>query len=404
MTSEEINQFIRENWKAMSDREMGEPFGISQKAVQQRRFSMGLHKKKGVAKPKDYGKGEQTFEEIGQVEKLKEEVSRLRKMLKEKAKTSAEEAAVAQAIREVVPTRKPVSVPRKVKNNGEKDVESAILMLGDLHYGEVVDESATGGINVYNIDICERRFDYTIEMAVKMAKQKLVSYHIPRLYVFGLGDWISGLIIEDIDRYNEVQVMEQCFGCAEMAERGLLALCQEFEEVVFVGVGGNHARLRPQTYFKMKQVESFDYLIYKLLEQRLKDQPNLKFVIPRAFWSVVDVEGFRFMVTHGDMFKTPSWGGTPYYGLQKDYYRWRSMLEQEGMGFLYMVTGHLHLPTRGLPYGKGEFVINGSLKSGSDEYSLATQRGGTSATQYFIGVHKRFGYTWTFPIKSDHIR
>jgi predicted phosphodiesterase len=342
---------------------------------------------------------EPSLYDVGEVERLREEVKRLREYIRQTSKEAAESQAIANAIREVVKSRPAVAAPRPPKLRQEVEVESAVLVLSDFHYGEVVSEEETGGIAVYSPAICEARFAYTIEKAIQMAKEKLRSYHFPKLYVFALGDWVSGLTIKEIEISNEMGVVEQALLCAEMVEKGLLQLCQSFEQVVFVGVAGNHSRVKTEKYFKLKQVESYDYLIYKILEQRLARQPNLIFHIPRSFWAIERVENTRFMLMHGDQVR--SWMGMPWYGLQREYLKWRALAESFVGGFDNLVVGHFHSPNR-ITIQRNEIIINGSLKGG-DEFSLGAISAATDPVQFFFGVHPRRGITWEFRVNSKDV-
>lgn len=331
---------------------------------------------------------------------LQEQHNQLRSKMREQSKRNASVEAMVEAIEETVPTRDPVPVPKPLKVNGDVDTEDVVLCLGDFHYGEVVDPEETGGIAVYNIDVAQARLEHTIDTAIKMAKEKLRGgYHLPRLYVFGLGDWVSGIIHDELEISNEVQIVSQVLESGELLEEALLKLCQHFEEVIFVGVVGNHGRVKQERYFKGKAINNYDFLVYKMVAKALKNQPNLTMRIPKSFWHIEAVQGHRYLLMHGDVIR--QWMGMPWYGMQREYLKWRALAESFVGGFDDLVIGHFHNPNI-VTIQRDEIIVNGAFKGG-DDYSLGIGVA-CDPIQLMWGVHPRRGRTWTFQINSADIR
>ena len=324
---------------------------------------------------------EPTYKELSQNERLKQQNRELKKQLGELMLADARTDALVEAIQTEVAVREPVP-PARLKKLGRGVMQmGGVLDLGDWHYGEVVDAKATGGTHQYNTEIAKERFDYTIDEAIRLAQM----YEIQELDVVLGGDMISGNIHTDLERHNEVMTIEQTLGMAEVTYSGLEKLCQAFAEVRVHGVSGNHARMDKVPYFKKKQVENLDYLMYKICEQKGKDQPNLKFNIPESIWTVFETQGRAFLTLHGDTNRHQNSMGISFYSLEKFL---RTFALEGYVGnipkFDDMITHHLHTAAD-IPVGELTIFVNGSGK-GPDEYSGGGLRPQSRAQQRFLAV------------------
>jgi len=320
-----------------------------------------------------------SYEQIGEVERLKQELADTRKLLRDNARADSQTRLVIDALKEVVPARREVP-PAKALKLGRLAVKtSGILDIGDVHYGELVTSRSTGGVAEYSPEIAKARFDYTVKEAIRLGKEHKIS----SIWVIGGGDMISGDIHDDLSRSNEVMPIEQTLECAEMMYGGLEKLCQAFPEVNFVGVSGNHPRMYRVPFYNRKQIESLDFMLYKMLEAKGVNQPNLKFHTPESFWTIINVEERKFLVMHGDTIKQQNSMGLPVYGFMKEGWKWGNMRDQVG-DFDDMMLHHFHTPTR-LNLGSGSLFVNGALK-GKDDFSLAGTRLPAPACQRFLTV------------------
>ncbi len=334
-----------------------------------------------------------------QIARLTDEISHLKKVYTSQTRESAALDALVAAIHEVVPTMKPVRVPKKRIISDEVEEESLVLLLGDLHIGETVDPEQTAGISVFNVDIARRRIQYTVDTAISIAREKMSQYHFRRLVVPILGDVVSGIIHDELRVNDELGIVGQLIVAVEILAEALLKLCQEFEEVHVPCVVGNHGRVTEERYFKGKATNNYDYLVYKMLEMMLADQPNLTWDIPKSFFTVVHVENESFLLLHGDVVK--SWMGIPFYGLQRAYLKWRALHADYGFPFKHMIVGHYHNPNM-QTIVRYELIINGCIKGG-DEYSIGAIAAACDPVQIMFGVHPRKGITHRWYLNSRDI-
>lgn len=345
--------------------------------------------------PKDYTAKDR------KIARLEEEIRQTRKLYKSQTKQTAGMDALVEAIYEVVPALPQVIVPEPYITKGKEiEEESAVLCLGDWHYGQVVDPEENGGISVYNIDVAKRRIDFTVETAIKLATEKLQGYSFKTLHVFGLGDFVSGIIHDETVVNNEVNIVEQVLEVSNLLAEALLKLAMAFPEVQFAGVVGNHGRTEQKMYWNQKAANNYDYMVYKIVERQLANQPNISFNCPKSFWAIAEVENTKFLVTHGDTVR--GWGSIPFYGLQRLYTKMRTLQQDFGADFHHVVCGHLHNPNQ-FTIVRHKMFINGALVGG-DPYSIGAVSAASDPVQMFFGVHPRRGITWQWEINSSHIR
>lgn len=318
---------------------------------------------------------------LGQNEKLRTENQKLWQLVKERSAADEHTQSIIATLQELVPAR-PEVPPARLRKLGRGVLRTAgILDLGDWHYGEVVDAEATGGVACYDTEIAKARFDFTIDEAIRLGR----FYGINHLDVVLGGDMISGNIHDDLNRHNEVMVIEQTLGMAEVAYGGLEKLCQAFAKVRVHGVSGNHARMEKIPYFKQKQVENLDYMMYKLLEHKGRDQANLEFNIPRSFWTIFETEGRRFLTMHGDTNRHQNSMGISFYAVEKELRKWQGMAHTGTIPHFHdIISHHLHTAAT-IPVGEAIAWINGSGK-GQDEYTQAGTRPPSRAQQRFLAV------------------
>ena len=332
--------------------------------------------------------------------RLEDEIKRLRQLYKMSVRDTSSTDVLVDVIRKSVPSLAGLTPPKPVVVNGDVETETAVLLLGDWHVGEVTDIEETGGIATYDTDIARRRALYTVQSAVRIAKGHLKGgYHIPNIEVFGLGDFVSGIIHKELEVTNEQGIVEQILEASRILAESLLLLSQHFETVTFTGVVGNHGRVEMQRYFKMKAKNNYDRLVYEIVKVMLANQPNITINVSLSFWALRKVENTRFLIMHGDNIK--GWMGFPFYGENRAYMKMRALLEGYGNGFDTLVLGHFHTPNI-FQVQRDEVINNGSTKGG-DEYSLGAVSAACDPVQVFFGVHPKRGRTWTFYLNSKSV-
>jgi len=334
-----------------------------------------------------------------QFEHLRSKIKILQKKYAAAIKTASLQEAVLDQLKTHInalppvdfPSSKPVAIKDKEKVKDSE--EELVLLLSDLHAGEVVIKEELNGLNEYNFDICTYRLKYLADSIRDIVKNKLRGYKFRKLNIFGLGDFVSGTIHEELVASSEGTIVESTINLAYVLAQMILELSVDFEEIKFTGIVGNHGRLTKQVQYKSRYV-NWDYICYQLLSMFLANQKNVTFNIPKSFWTLETVNNFNFLLIHGDNIRSNL--GIPWYGIRKVVSNLKELLESKDQRFHYVTLGHFH--NLGLLDGvKGETMINGSV-IGGNEFSIGAMFTSSQACQLFCGVHHKKGVTFRYKI------
>lgn len=272
--------------------------------------------------------------------------------------------------------------------------QDAIAFLACLHFGEVVSFEETGGLGDYDIAMAQARMQYYVDSTLDLAFNHHAGEEFGKLWVVDAGDNISGLIHEELERTNERDVADQVFGAAMLMSNALRDWAAYFPQVVFVGLPGNHGRMRVKKGFKQVVGSSFDTLVYYLVRERVRDIPNVEVHIPRSFFTLETINGHNFCFTHGDMAR--SWLRIPYYGIERLRREMADLLRRIDQEFEYFCMSHFHVNAT-IQETSGETILTGSSK-GPCEYSTGAKAVGSDPTWQFIGVHEKRGVSFRYPV------
>lgn len=333
---------------------------------------------------------EQSFEELGQTERLKREVTDLRRQLRDAAVADAGQLAVAQAIRDTVPTRPTVPIPKRRSPKSSHYKYEGLNHTSDVHYGEAVRSSSTGGLAEYNPDIAKARIEAITAETIDIGRYMKIG----KLAVCYGGDLISGLIHDDLERSNVEMVVQQSMDMADIIVEQLQGYSQAFPQVEVDFRSGNHGRPYRPMFFNRKQVENFDYVTAQLVERSLANQKNLKFLTNETFWNVIEAGNRKFLTMHGDTIKHANSMSLPWYSMFKELLKWQGMRGAGGPEFNDMLIGHFHNPAS-IQMGDSTLRVAPAVK-GPDDYSYAGSRLPVPAGARFLTVAEG-------EVKSDHI-
>lgn len=273
---------------------------------------------------------------------------------------------ITDAVKRLPPFEK--WTPPKPPSRRRNKPVSACFVWSDWHIGEVVRAAEVRQGNEYNYQIAEARFFEIIDNFLNWITTHRNAYRIPKLIVFGLGDYISGNIHDELLINNEFSAAEQTAKAGFLLAEGLRRLSARFNQVIFHGLtADNHGRFYRKPVYKERGRHNFNYIIYELAKEALRNSKKIQIKIYDGISEIIQIDKFRFLVTHGDNIR--SWMGIPWYGIQ----RMKRMESEKCMyysdAFEYMVLGHWHQSG----YIPGNILLNGSL-SGTTEYDTAAGR------------------------------
>jgi len=287
----------------------------------------------------------------------------------------------------------PAIIKKQPKFKESLHEESMVLLISDVQAGMRVDSKESGGLGSFNSEILLNYID-----VLKNAVLRVREYHpnTRNLHIFWLGDIVEG---EDIYggqlREIDANVIQQVMFCWNHFTKFQLDLANEFEEVYCAGVIGNHGRIGKKG--EHSPLSNFDYLLYKMWQERLKICKNIKWDVSESWWQVTDVQGWKFLLVHGDD-SGQSFAGIPFYAVARHKARYREMFKNvldEEMDFDFMTIGH-HSAAAEFQY----IIMNGSWPGGT-ELSLKKMQMADVPIQKLFAVHEDHGVTWT---RNIHLR
>lgn len=286
-----------------------------------------------------------------------------------------------------------------------KIIEEAVLMLSDLHIGELVDFEEMGGLNEYNIEVFYRRLKIVEQTLVKIITIMREAYKIETLNIFGLGDWVSGFIHLELAETNDIDITTILFEVGNEIANMIARLSTMFKRINFIGIFGNHGRLTKDIRYKKKFI-NWDYIFYHTIALYCKDLHNVNFTIPKSFWHISEIQSKKFLLLHGDNIK--SYLNIPWYGIQKMVARLTELLASRKIFFDYTCLAHFH-NSGTLQTNSGKIILNGCflpgqtviLSDGTRE-NIENIKEGTEIIN-ILGQKKKVKKTLSYDYKGDII-
>lgn len=284
---------------------------------------------------------------------------------------------------------KPVKRKKKIEKSGG-DVVAGIV-LSDWHIGEIIRKEDMEGINKFDFEIAKKRISTLIRNFLDWIDVQRKAYTIDDLYVFCLGDFISGGIHDELVRTAEFPIPVQIAKAGELMVQVIKSFSGAFNRVyVEELIPDNHARLWVKRYFKQRGLSSYNYLLYGLVNSALEGYENIEFHLYESDKAVVDVKGMRVLIEHGD--RVRGWVGIPYYGIEREEgkeARKRMVIEDR---YDLRLMGHFHTCIIGTDW---QWAINGSLTGMSELGSMYVR---PSQLSFLLHTKKKLMFN---PVKWD---
>ena len=292
--------------------------------------------------------------------------------------------------------RRPESLPLLKSPKGSPKTGVGLLLLSDLHYGELVDPAQVDGVNAYNLKIARRRIQTAFELSVDLLQHHTGSEYAGIVVALG-GDLLNGYIHSELIETAEQTTPRDFLDCFALLQDGLTYLADHFGQVRVYSVVGNHGRLEPRGYGRAKhrQEMSFEWLLVQTLARKLAHDNRISFTAAEASDISFDVLGTQFVLLHGDEAR----GGTGWGGLMSPIRRLVGSLKSREMALSrrvdYFLLGHWHQFWVG-----GDMVINGTSK-GFCEFARLIRADPQTPRQALMVVHPGLGMTDIRPLLLD---
>lgn len=282
----------------------------------------------------------------------------------------------------------PVNIQPK---HGGKGEATAIICANDWHYEEKVNKEAVNGVNEFNLNIAKQRTNRFWTSAVSLVDMCRSRSKIDSIVVNLLGDFITGVIHEELLATNQLTPAEATLAVFEQLVSGLDFLKKETKakEIIVVCVCGNHGRFTKKRWSKKGPGMSFEWILYNLMAKwfAARNDKVVRFVLPQGDMTYIKIYDRVIRVTHGDNINYQ--GGILGIGipLRKALDAWDSQIRAD-----YTYLGHWHTDL-----GDSGYRISGSL-IGYNEWSIRIKARFQKPSQAFELQHPRYGATARFPI------
>lgn len=345
----------------------------------------------GTESPSDLLKRENTH--------LRQELKRSTEVIKRFQGTATLEDRILRDIVEFIERNpyRPTLLPKRKHAPSAKDHEMFSLV-SDAHFPEVVEPEATFGLT-YNGDVCRRRMEYLRDTIIRYKDLRSTSYPTRKLTIGVDGDMLSGDIHEELEVTNEFPMTEAVTQMAYMLYDFGSACAEEFPEVEMIIMPGNHPRTTKKPRFKQKW-NNWEYLMGKFVEALARER--FKVTVPKALVHRFSIFDHRIGLAHGDGVKVQSFGGIPFYSLERRRNKLQSLLKTvKEMQLDLLAYGHFHQ----LLFEEGQgcsVVINGSIKGG-DEFTIGSMYAAQPPVQALLTFHPKHGLTDLSRINLGHI-
>lgn len=246
-----------------------------------------------------------------------------------------------------------------------------IALFSDWHMGMAIDNS----INTFNKDVFNKRVEKLVTKVIEYGKLNNIS----TLHIGQLGDLIAGAIHVSTRVQSNEDVIEQTTYVSEILSEILSKLANEFQEIKYYNVIGNHGRTGNKNDVGIK--ENFEYLIPWYLQARLKDFNNISIVSDEDGYISANILGQEIVFVHGN-----------YDRIDQCVTRLPQAL---GTVPDYIFGGHIHHNYE-KEFGITTCIVNGCLV-GADDYAMQG-RFGAKPSQKFLVVDEN-GVECTYVIK-----
>jgi hypothetical protein len=258
--------------------------------------------------------------------------------------------------------------------------------------GAVQDADEIEQFGEFSPEICDKRnIGFTLSFIEWVLLHRNV-YNIKNCNVIFTGDLISGDIHDELRVTNAFPVPEQVVRAAQIHTKQIALLAPYFETVtVDFLTEDNHSRLTKKPQAKEAGLNSYGYLIGKMMEAYLASYGNVIFRIHAMSEKVISVSNRNYLITHGHNVR--AWMGIPWYGIERRTAREATARQSiimddlkraKEVGFNKIIHGHFHVPFDTLLFSCG-----GSI-SGTDAYDHQNGRHAEPSQSAWM-VHPKHG-------------
>lgn len=238
------------------------------------------------------------------------------------------------------------------------DEEVAVAVLGDWQLGKTTPD--------YNSVVCEERIEKYAQKVVQLTEIQRKHHPVNKLVVLALGDMVEGELIFPGQHYliDSSAYQQTVVDGPRILTNFLRTMLDNFTEVEFYGVIGNHGQMAGRSAGSMNKESNLDRMMYQVARTIMAKEDRITWTIPdnstgidgprEANWyTVAKVGNYSTLLLHGDQFSSLT-----VTAVQRKVAGWALALEH----FVDVDFGHWHTPTM-LTFNRIQARGNGSPES-----------------------------------------
>lgn len=203
--------------------------------------------------------------------------------------------------RDLASAKPPKSVAaRKGRGRDKRLVACPVMLCSDWHIEEHVDPVTVNGLNEYTLDIADRCIDRLAEAFEWLVRDQ--RFDMRQALIWLGGDLFSGYIHEELMEHNFLSPVQACLWLLERIEKLLRRILAQTDfELIHVNCNdGNHGRLTHKIRVSTRTANSLEYMLYKNLAARFRDEPRIQFNIAEGEYLYHEVFDQTLCFFHGD--------------------------------------------------------------------------------------------------------
>jgi len=283
----------------------------------------------------------------------------------------------------------PFKIHRDLSIN--KSESTAILQLADWHAEEEVNPYTINELNRYNLDIFSYRATQTSQRTLKLIEMFQKDTIIKKLVIQLGGDFITGNIHEENLENCQLRPTQAVYLAFQHIQSSIEFFLNNSKlDIVVVCNMGNHPRITKQVRYATEAGNSLEYLMYKVLEDKYKNDKRINFIVSEGYFTYINIYGLLFRFSHGHKVKYGGGIGGVLIPLKKAIGEWNKGKQAD-----VDVLNHFHTSLF-----THRIIINGSL-IGYNAFALGNKFEYEQPQQNLFLTHKTKGLTIFSPIYYD---
>ena len=266
--------------------------------------------------------------------------------------------------------------PSLSSNNNEA---TAVVLLSDWHWEEVVKPASVNYLNEFNKRIAEHRSEALFQTIVKYIKIHQRETSIKNLVLALLGDFISGGIHDELMEGNRLLSGEAIWEVQNRIASGIQFLLDNTDlKLIIPCSAGNHGRTTAKPRVATEHGNSYEWLMYQNLAMFFRNNKRVEFIINEGYHNYIDIYDYTLRFHHGHNMKYLGGLGGIYIPVNKAINQWNKAKKADLDCF-----GHFHQMKDG-----GTFISNGSL-IGWNAFAIKIKADFEKPKQAFFLVDKK---------------